>query len=319
MGRGIIRAPFQHMRALWPRYTLLPPLPFVGYAFVMGALGELRWDHAALALVVTALAYTSARTRDFCVGTYPMALTALLYMAMRYIEDLGVTAERVHVCDLRALELRLFGITVGGERITLHDWFRANPSTALDVFCAIPYGTFLPACVLCALVLYLRDGAAMRRFTWAFLLVNVLGFITYHVYPAAPPWYFHAYGCAVDLSARSSPGPSLAHVDALLGVPYFQGMYGRASDVFGAVPSLHVAYPLLILLEGFPHFRWPGRALALTFFPSMCFAAVYLDHHWVIDIVLGVLYRLVWQPLPRLYGPHDERAAATPPSSPGGE
>ena len=29
------------------------------------------------------------------------------------------------------------------------------------------------------------------------------------------------------------------------------------------------------------------------FYLSMCFAAVYLDHHWMFDIVLGSLYTVV--------------------------
>ena len=32
---------------------------------------------------------------------------------------------------------------------------------------------------------------------------------------------------------------------------------------------------------------------ARLFFVSMCVAAVYLDHHWVIDVLLGIVYTLV--------------------------
>ncbi|MFO0660684.1 MAG: phosphatase PAP2 family protein [Polyangiaceae bacterium] len=63
--------------------------------------------------------------------------------------------------------------------------------------------------------------------------------------------------------------------------------------MFGAIPSLHVAYPLLILLEGWKRHRVLGRALASLFFGSMVFSAVYLDHHWVTDVVFGVLYTTV--------------------------
>jgi inositol phosphorylceramide synthase catalytic subunit len=293
---------FRQLRARWPPYPLWPPLPFIGYALVMAALGELRWDHVVLALLIALLAYSNERTRDFCIGAYPIALTAIVYGSMRYIKSLGVTPARIHLCDLRDIELRLFGVTVNGERITLQDWFRAHPCTALDLYCAIPYATFLIACVICAITLYLRDPPALPRFAWGFFVLNIAGFITYHVYPAAPPWYFHAYGCQVDILAPSRPGPPLERVDALLGIAYFHGMYGRASDVFGAVPSLHVAYPLMILIEGWKSFRWAGRALSLVFLPSMCFAAVYLDHHWVVDVVLGLLYSLLICGLIRLAG-----------------
>ena len=147
--------------------------------------------------------------------------------------------------------------------------------------------------IVYAVYLFRRDYPALQRFTWSFLALNVAGFITYHLYPAAPPWYYHHYGCAVDLATHASEGPNLARVDAWLGIPYFAGMYGRSSDVFGAVPSLHVAYPLLLLIDGFRRHRWLGRVLLVWFYLSMCFAAVYLDHHWVFDIVLGSLYAVV--------------------------
>jgi membrane-associated phospholipid phosphatase len=94
----------------------------------------------------------------------------------------------------------------------------------------------------------------------------------------------------VDLLAHASEGPNLARVDALIGVPYFHGMYGRASDVFGAMPSLHVAYALLVVIEGWASFGAGLRAAAVAFYLSMCFAAVYLDHHWVLDVVAGSAY-----------------------------
>jgi membrane-associated phospholipid phosphatase len=128
---------------------------------------------------------------------------------------------------------------------------------------------------------------------WAFFVMNVMGFVTYHLYPAAPPWYYHSHGCSVDVLAHASEGPNLARVDQLLGVHYFAGMYGRSSDVFGAIPSLHVAYPLLICIEVWRHVRWPLRLAGVGFFLLMCFSAVYLDHHWVIDVVIGIGYCLV--------------------------
>ncbi len=132
-----------------------------------------------------------------------------------------------------------------------------------------------------------------RAFGWTFLALNVAGFATYHLYPAAPPWYVQERGCLVDLSAHASEGPNLARVDAWLGIGWFHAFYGRSSDVFGAVPSLHVAYPLLCLLFGWRTWRAPGRVLGASFFDLMCFAAVYLAHHWVTDVVVGVVFTLV--------------------------
>ena len=284
---------WRHMRGLWPRHTLLPPLIFVVAAVVAYVRGVLRWDHIAIVVLVAALAYTNRTTKRLCIGLYPIGLVAVLYDAMKSIQNVGVTPERVHLCGLRATEIRWFGITMDGSRTTVHDWLQAHATLPLDVLCSIPYGTFIFASLAAAVYLYFRDFAAMQRFMWTFFLMNVMGFLTYHLYPAAPPWYYHAHGCTVDMLARPSEGPNLARVDQLLGVQYFTAMYGRSSDVFGAIPSLHVAYPLLIALETWRHVSRPLRVTTVAYSVLMAFAAIYLDHHWIIDALVGVAYCLI--------------------------
>ena len=186
----------------------------------------------------------------------------------------------------------MFGITSAGVRQTLQDWAQAHASAPLDIFFAIPYGVFIYAVLGFEIFLFVKNYHAALRFTWGFLFLNLLGFLTYHLYPAAPPWYYHQYGCVVDLHAHASPGANLLRVDRMMGIAYFTGFYGRSSDVFGAVPSLHVAYPLLMAIEGWNGRHWVGRVGLVVFYLWMCSAAVYLDHHWVIDIILGSLYTL---------------------------
>ena len=313
---------WQDARALWPRYTLWPILPFWGYAAFSAARGTLRWDHLALAMFTAVLAYGNAKTKRLFLGLVPMGLVALFYDAMRFVKNVGLTEKGVHLCDLRALELAWFGLGDGPSRITTHDWLQAHATTWLDLLCAVPYGTFIWVVLGYAVYLFFTDFAAQQRFTWGFLLLNLAGFTTYHIYPAAPPWYFHQHGCVVDLNAAASAGPNLLRVDALLGMSYFRSFYGRASDVFGAVPSLHVAYPLLMILEGWSRHRTLGRTLLVAFYLCMAFAAVYLDHHWIIDAVAGSLYaifafvglRRLTPPLLRWMGP---RAAEAAPGAPG--
>lgn len=282
-----------HVRRLWPRYPWWPPAPFVLLAVFWGLQGKLRWDHGAIIVLVTVLAYSSEWTKRLFLGILPIGLVGVLYDTMRFVKNVGLTKDNVHVCDVRAIDQRFFGLNWHGARITLHDYLQQHWSPFLDRYCAIPYGIFIGVVVAYSVYLFRKDYPGLLRFTWSFLALNVAGFITYHVYPAAPPWYYHAHGCAVDLATHASEGPNLARVDAWLNVPYFAGVYGRSSDVFGAVPSLHVAYPLLMVLEGFRRHGWLGRALLVWFYLSMCFAAVYLDHHWVFDIVLGSLYTVV--------------------------
>ncbi len=90
-------------------------------------------------------------------------------------------------------------------------------------------------------------------FSLTFLFVNLLGFIGYYVYPAAPPWY-------IQLHAGESPIPFIAHTpgntaglhrfDAFFNVGIFNGLYSKSSNVFAAMPSLHSAYPLIVFYYG---------------------------------------------------------------------
>jgi hypothetical protein len=281
---------WRHLSTLWPGLGILTPLPFVVHGAWMAASGTFHWENALVLGLVLGLFAVGPRTKKLLLGAYPVGLVGVLYTSMKSFQNFNVTEQTVHLCDLRAHEVALFGVRMNGVRVPVHDWLQAHATPVLDALCAIPYGTFMFVCFSCATWLYFRDYSRMRRFAWCFFALNVAGFVTYHVYPAAPPWYFHAHGCHVDLFAHASEGPNLARVDAWMGVPYFAGMYGRASDVFGAVPSLHVAYALIVLLEGWSLFSAPWRVASAAFFALMVFAAAYLDHHWVIDEVLGIVY-----------------------------
>jgi hypothetical protein len=283
-----------HLRGLGPTWTHWTTVPLILWPlYVVVGRGEIRWEFIALIFVVPALAFIGPRTRKLYVGLFPLAVVAIVYDSMRFFKNAGISPDRIHVCDLRAHELALFGIGSGAGRMTLQDYFLIHRSDFADLYCAIPYGTFIYVAILFAVYLYWKSFEALRRYTWTFLCMNIAAFVTYHVYPAAPPWYYHVtHSCIADLSTHASEASHLANVDRLVGFAYFHSFYGRSADVFGAVPSLHVAYPLLVLMEGWALFGPIRRGMAILFTASMCFAAIYLDHHYVIDILLGVTYAL---------------------------
>ena len=91
------------------------------------------------------------------------------------------------------------------------------------------------------------------------------------------------------------PMAAAAHrFDLILGTHFFDQIYGRGIDVYGAYPSLHVTYPFLVSLVLF-NLKAPStlRLLAIGFYFLMCFSAVYLQHHYVVDILLGTIFALV--------------------------
>lgn len=292
-----------HIAALWPPSNrpgwrgwlsrwrwLLVILPFFLWPMYCFSIGERRWEHALIVPLLPALAWANRTTRKLFIGLYPLALVGLAYDSMRFVKNVGLAPDTIHSCDLEQLDARLF---FGPHGQSWPAWCLQHGNLALDVFFAIPYGTFIYVTIAYAFWLYRADYDGMRRFTWTFFCANLAGFITYHIYPAAPPWYVHAHGCLGDLAARASTGVHLARVDAWLGVQYFTSFYARSNDVFGAMPSLHVAYPLMVVLVGWRRHGWLGRSLAVGFWLWMSVAAVYLDHHWVADVVVGWTYTVL--------------------------
>ena len=52
-----------------------------------------------------------------------------------------------------------------------------------------------------------------------------------------------------------------------------------------------MAYPFLAVLYSF----WLGRArlFSVIFYVLMCFSAVYLNHHYLLDILVGTAYAIL--------------------------
>ena len=267
-------------RRLWP------PAVGISYIAAIGLLGGLRGDHVLLGLLGLLDLYNE-KSRQFLRAFFPFILTGVVFDSMRYFYWLGVEG-RVHVAEPYLLERRWFG--VGGR--TLNEIFLEHRALILDLACGFAYLVYVPAYLALALLLFFKgraDGA--RTFARCFLIVNVMGFATYFVYPAAPPWYVTEYGLGPARMGISPAAAATLRFDALLGAHFFEDMYARGIDVFGAFPSLHVAYPFIaaVLAFQFRELRW-ARVPALLFFLLMCLSAVYLQHHYVIDAALGVAY-----------------------------
>ena len=262
--------------------------PVIGLAYValIGVAGGLRTDHVLIGSLGLLDLYNE-KTRRFLRQFLPFIATGVVYDSMRYFYWPAI-ADRVHVAGPYEVERSWFAI--GGR--TPNEWFLAHHWPALDLACGFAYLVFVGEYLAVAFLLFVRRRSdVLRTFAVAFLVVNLLGFATYFIYPVAPPWYVTEYGLG---PARLDVHPAAAaasRFDLLLGTHFFDGIYGRGIDVYGAYPSLHVAYPLLVIWATFrtSGLRW-ARAPAIGFFLLMCLSAVYLQHHYVIDVLLGIAY-----------------------------
>lgn len=177
----------------------------------------------------------------------------------------------------------------------------------------VVYMSHFFATPLLAGILWKIDRTRFRQFAVMVGTLALLGFATYALFPAAPPWMAAQHGL-IGPTARVIP-----EIWGQLGVPARFGVVGTgyeyANDV-AAVPSLHAAFSLLIALTLWSaslsiasstaapaptdargtRGRWLrlGVRVVLVAYPLvMAFALVWGGEHYVADILLGWIYAAV--------------------------
>ena len=119
-----MRAWRRHLRALWPRFPWAPVAPYWIWVAFWRARAGLRWDHVAMALAATGLAYGNRRTKTLFVALVPLSAVAMLYDGMRLLKNTGLTTTNVHVGDIRArrhdhtAQFMAQRLPVGGEVVS---------------------------------------------------------------------------------------------------------------------------------------------------------------------------------------------------------
>lgn len=284
----------------WKR--IYPVILFALYWAVLFKLGGLRDDIITPSLIVLILYYSGPKAQPLLQFLMPLFLTVFIYDSQRYYADL--IRGPIHVKEPYDFDKYFFGINTEGGRLTPNEWWQLHTHAILDFFCGVAYIIFVPVYVAVALAFrfyYSRVGTSVRaaksielrstQVMWAFFWVNMIGYSTYYWYAASPPWYvaLHGFGPArLDVEANLA---GCARFDELLGLPIFKNWYGRSADVHGAIPSLHIAYPLISLYYAF---RFGAlRTFTVFFYVLMCFSAVYLNHHYILDVIWGSAYALI--------------------------
>lgn len=263
-----------------------------GYAWI----NPPRAEHWALLVLVVALVVGSRATRDLTAALLPAAIFGLAYDLMRLLLDRDYpmlpTAWTVEA------ERRLFGwLSPASGELGPVDFFTQHNWLPLDLLAGLWYSTHVPSVILFGLFIWWcayreRERAAERldKYFWGFLIFNGVGMLVWALFPVAPPWYIQEFGLlapqALDLPEGLLGSPAgLARVDAWLGYEHFAGIYEQSTYVFGAMPSLHAAAPAWVAL--WARRKWLRR-FSLIYAGMMAFFALYLGHHYLVDVVAGV-------------------------------
>jgi hypothetical protein len=245
--------------------------------------------------------FLSDTTRRFITGFSIFVVFWVLYDYMRAFPNYAYRA--VDVADIYHAEQRFFGIINQGNLLTPNEFFLAHHHPALDLLCGIFYLCWVPIPLGFAGYLFFANRRLFFEFSLTFLLVNLIGFTIYYLHPAAPPWFVQQHGLAfTPLTMGSTAG--LARFDALVGAGIFQGIYAKNANVFAAMPSLHSAYPVVVLFYALRNKSGVFNLFFIIIMVGIWFAAVYTSHHYLLDVLAGIAVALTGIGLLRLLIAH---------------
>lgn len=243
-------------------------------------------------IIIWAILVAVKPTRKFALALTPWLVFACSYDGMRLLPNYEVNP--IDTRGIYETEKSLFGIGTAAGTLIPGEWFNLHNCAFADFMAGFFYLCWVPVPLGFAIYLYLKGKREMYlRFSLAFLFVNLVGFVGYYIHPAAPPWYVIEHGFTPILNTPGSVA-GLGRFDALVGAPVFHSIYCNNSNVFAAVPSLHAAYMLVATIYAVISRQ---NKLCIGIFAFICmgiwWTAVYSTHHYIIDVLLGILTTIV--------------------------
>lgn len=243
-----------------------------------------------LVLLFNSLFYLSATTRKFILGFSIFIVYWIIFDYMKAFPNYHYTP--VHIGDLYNFEKHLFGIHDHGKLLTPNEYWLVHGNTFIDVVSGLFYLCWIPVPLGFAAFLFFKNKRQFLYFSLTFVLVNLLGFVVYYTYPAAPPWYVQYYGLHfTPLTMGNTAG--LARFDAYFHAGIFKSIYTKGSNVFAAMPSLHSSYPVIVLYYGIKNRFKIGSIFFAIVMLGIWFTAVYASHHYVLDVLAGITTAII--------------------------
>jgi hypothetical protein len=249
-------------------------------------------DRLLLWIVLGLLAFSTTNVRGWARGVVlewlPLFAILWAYDLLRGQADDLLFAVNV-TPQIDAEKLLFFG-TVPTVWLQEHLWHGPVDIAWWDYLAWGVYVSYFLVTYLLAGFLWFVARDRFRRYVATVSLLALMGFATYALFPAAPPWMASRLG-EIEWTTRTI-GLISAHVPIL----DFAGLFERGSEYanpVAAVPSLHAAYTLLSTIFLWRHVpRW-GRPLLALYPVAMTWALAYTAEHYVVDALLGFAYTVV--------------------------
>jgi PAP2 superfamily protein len=268
-------------RAIVVGAPLVYVVALVGFVVAWGL--PVARDQLFLWLLLGLAAFSVGTWRSW--GAMLLAWLPLLGLLVVYDELRGavsVLPANAHVLPQIDVDRWLGGGVIPTQWLQQRLW-TAGRLHWYDVAVWAVYLTHFFAVWLVAAVLWRRSRERFGRYAVLTVVVTLAAFLVYWRYPAQPPWL------AADLGHINGPIDRIVPlVWDRIGVSSMQSVYENSNlvNTVAAMPSLHAAYPFMLLLFFWPA-GWAVRAGLGLYTLAMGFALVYGGEHFVADILAG--------------------------------
>jgi hypothetical protein len=267
------------------------PIAYLVATVVVGLVSGISYgrERVMLWILVGLLAFSLTDMRRWLHGVVvdwlPFIALLLAYDSLRGIADGALMPAHVYP------QMRFDELIAGGTAPTV--WLQQHLYTPghphwYDVAVTAVYMSHFFATPVLAAILWRFAYERFRHYAALVVGLAFAAFFTYVIFPAVPPWLASKQGVLPPTTRVT--GDVWQHIAIAKLRGGFETGRHFANNV-AAVPSLHAAFPMLMLL-----FFWDrGRRWRLAFglyTLAMGFTLVYTAEHYVFDILLGWLYAL---------------------------
>lgn len=238
-----------------------------------------------LILFVIFIGIITAHTQEFMINFLPFMALLLIYESFRGIAN--NLNSRVHYYFMPNADRFLFGGHLPTLFLQQHFLHTSHAMWYDFVFYIVYMLHFVIPFILGLLILRFHKEQ-YARFATTFVVVAFAGFITYVLFPAAPPWMASQQG-VIGPTVRA--GSLVASAIKLHDLPTLYHHFSPNS--VAALPSLHAAFSFLCAFFATKIFKSKWKYIAWLQPVIIWVGTVYAAEHYVVDVILGLIYALI--------------------------
>jgi membrane-associated phospholipid phosphatase len=239
----------------------------------------------ALGIISFSVTDVRRRTSRLVIEWSPFIAVLFIYDRLRGYAD-GLLFHAREVPQIK-IEAAIFGRPIPTVWLQEHLWHGAGDLRWWDYAAWFIYLTHFFATLIVAAVLWRWAHDRFVRFATMVCVLSLAGFATYVLFPAVPPWLAARHG------SIGSANRTIAIVWHHVPIAHFGSLFEKGqtyANNVAAMPSLHAAFSLLIVMYIWRLVpRW-WRPLLALYPPAMAFSLVYTGEHYVVDCVAGWAY-----------------------------